>query len=89
MTCPELRITDTEIAEVRRGPICERLDGNLPPGASARIGAVLVAAMPHLRHAKPPTTDEWWRLYRCDSAYRDGAIVLYDHAAGMRRMRRG
>ncbi len=67
MTAPELRITDAEARAARvyrtaRGEI----DGlpfvdewgpvyGLLPGATARLGAILLAALPHLRHAVWPT----------------------------------
>ena len=72
MTCPELRITDAEVALTRRWPTCRacageldcpRCDWGLDPegygirlgrGASARIGAAIVAHLPHLRHAVWP-----------------------------------
>lgn len=66
MTCPELRITDEQARAAR---VYRTATGTinglgyfdewgpfsiLPVGASARIGAVLVARLPHLRHVVWP-----------------------------------
>ncbi len=87
MTCPELRITDAEVALTRRWPTCRacagiarddegcpRCDWGLYPegygirlgrGASARIGAAIVARLDHLRRAADiVATDGEYELLR-------------------------